>query len=108
MPRKILHLLGQLEIGGLERAALRLARRGRERGGDHSILLFNKPFRSARLDYVPGDVPTYFIPRESVGGLPRDWRDFYQTTASKSFMRTTPRRFSTVLPRRRSPEPQHP
>ena len=70
MPRKILHLLGQLEIGGLERAALRLARRGRALGADHSLVLFDKPFRSATLDFVPGDVPTDFIPR----GAGVDWR----------------------------------
>lgn len=70
MPRKILHLLGQLEIGGLERAALRLARRGRALGGDHSLLLFDKPFRSNDLDFAPGDVPVHFIPR----GRGVDWR----------------------------------
>ncbi|MGE3279602.1 MAG: glycosyltransferase family 4 protein [Alphaproteobacteria bacterium] len=70
MPRKILHLLGQLEIGGLERAALRLASRGRALGGDHSLLLFDKPFRSNELDFAPGEVPTHFIPR----GRGVDWR----------------------------------
>jgi L-malate glycosyltransferase len=70
MPRKVLHLIGQIEIGGLERAALKLARRGRTLGAEHSLLLFDKPFRSEEIDFAPGEVPVHFIPR----GRGVDWR----------------------------------
>ncbi len=63
MAPKVVHLVSRLEVGGLERAALRLAARGRRKGSDHSLLLFDKPFRSSALDFCPGDVPVHFIQR---------------------------------------------
>jgi glycosyltransferase involved in cell wall biosynthesis len=63
----VLHLLSGLEIGGKEKVALLLARRGRAEGHDHRLLLFDAPFRSADIDFDPGDVPWTFIPRG--GGL---------------------------------------
>jgi L-malate glycosyltransferase len=63
MSGKVLHLLRGLEIGGLERAVLRLATRGIQEGWDHSLLLFDKPFRSRETDFSPAEVPTDFIQR---------------------------------------------
>jgi hypothetical protein len=42
---KVLHLLSRLEIGGMERAVIRLASRGIKEGMDHSLVLFDKPLR---------------------------------------------------------------
>ncbi|MDQ2805059.1 MAG: glycosyltransferase family 4 protein [Pseudomonadota bacterium] len=61
----VVHLLSGLEIGGKERAALRLAGRGLADGGRHALWLFDTPFRSNELDFEPGDVPTRFLPRGS-------------------------------------------
>ncbi len=63
----VTHLLSGLQIGGLERAALRLARAGLERGQAHDMLLYDRPFRSAALDFDPEPVPVRFLPRG--GGL---------------------------------------
>lgn len=63
----VTHLLSGLQIGGLERAALRLARAGLERGQAHDMLLYDRPFRSAALDFDPTPVPVHFFPRG--GGL---------------------------------------
>ncbi len=60
---RVAHLLSGLEIGGKERAALRLAGRGRQEGRDHQLILFDHPFRSPDLDFPPGEVPTHFIQR---------------------------------------------
>ena len=59
----ITHLLSGLQIGGLERAALRLARAGLERGQAHGMVLYDRPFRSAVLDFDPGPVPACFLSR---------------------------------------------
>ena len=60
---RVAHLLSGLEIGGKERAALRLARRGLRDGQDHRLVLFDHPFRTPDRDFSPGDVPTHFIAR---------------------------------------------
>lgn len=60
---RVAHLLSGLAIGGKERAALRLARRGRSDGHDHRLILFDTAFRNADLDFPPGDVPVHFIHR---------------------------------------------
>ena len=60
---RVVHLLSGLEIGGKERAALRLATRGRQEGQDHQLVLFDQPFRSTDLDFPPGEVPTHFLRR---------------------------------------------
>lgn len=59
----IVHVLSGLEIGGMERAVIRLASRGLREGMDHTLLLFDKPFRSERLDFSPKDLATSFIRR---------------------------------------------
>lgn len=59
----VAHLLSGLQIGGKERAALRLAQAGNGRGDRHELILFDTPFRSEAVDLPPGDVPTSFIPR---------------------------------------------
>lgn len=61
----VLHLLSGLEIGGKERVALNLARRGRRDGHDHRLLLFDTPFRSTDVDLDPRDIPWHFAPRRS-------------------------------------------
>jgi glycosyltransferase involved in cell wall biosynthesis len=63
MTTKVLHLLSGLEIGGMERAVLRLASRGRREGMDHALLLFDTPFRCAAVDFHPGGVMTEFLRR---------------------------------------------
>ncbi len=60
---KVTHLLAGLEIGGLQRAVVRLASRGIREGQDHSLVLFDTPFRSAKLDLDPGSLRTHFIKR---------------------------------------------
>ncbi|MEM7305494.1 MAG: glycosyltransferase family 4 protein [Planctomycetota bacterium] len=59
----LLHVLSGLEVGGKERIALELARRGRALGHDHRLLLFDTPFRGTDVDFDPGDVPVTFLPR---------------------------------------------
>jgi L-malate glycosyltransferase len=59
----VLHLLSRIEIGGMERAAIRLAKRGVREGMEHVLLLFDEPFRSRELDFDPGCLPTEFIRR---------------------------------------------
>jgi glycosyltransferase involved in cell wall biosynthesis len=61
------HLLSGLEVGGKERIALRLARRARCDGLDHTLCLFDRPFRGTAIDLDPGDVPWVHLPRR--GGL---------------------------------------
>lgn len=62
---RVVHLLSGLQVGGKERAALRLAARGLQEHDDHRLLLFDSPFRSADLDFDPGPVPTQFLPRRT-------------------------------------------
>jgi glycosyltransferase involved in cell wall biosynthesis len=62
MPR-ILHLLSSLEIGGKERAALRLARRAIADGFVAELFLFDSPYRSYDLDLDPAGVPWLFSRR---------------------------------------------
>jgi L-malate glycosyltransferase len=59
----VVHLLSDLQIGGKQRAALRLAERGLAAGGRHELWLFDRPFRSRELDFDPGAVPVHFLPR---------------------------------------------
>ena len=59
----VLHLLPQLEIGGMGRAVVRLALRGLREGMRHSLLLFDKPFRSDECDINPGTVLTNYLSR---------------------------------------------
>jgi hypothetical protein len=66
MMLKVLHLLSRLEIGGMERAVVRLASRGKREGMDHALLLFDKPFRSEHLDYDPGTLVADSIQRDPV------------------------------------------
>ena len=47
---RVAHLLSGLAIGGKERAALRLARRGLQEGQHHQLVLFDHPFRGTALD----------------------------------------------------------
>lgn len=61
MPARIVHLLAGLEIGGMERAVIRLASRGLSVGMDHRLLLFDRPFRSERSDFSPGSVATDYL-----------------------------------------------
>jgi glycosyltransferase involved in cell wall biosynthesis len=74
LPEKVLHLLSRLEIGGLERGALRLGLRARRMGWDHSLLLFDKPFRSNNLDFSPENIPTDFFARCSGVDIKFAWR----------------------------------
>lgn len=62
---KIVHLLSGLQIGGKERAALRLARRAMHDGHSAELVLYDTPFRSTALDFDPGDVPTVHLRRGS-------------------------------------------
>ncbi len=59
----VVHLLSGLEVGGKERAALRLARRGIRVGDRHELWLFDTPYRSPGSDLDPGPVPVRFVPR---------------------------------------------
>jgi glycosyltransferase involved in cell wall biosynthesis len=56
-------MLAGLEIGGMERAVIRLASRGLSMGVDHRLLLFDRPYRSELLDFSPGPVATDYLPR---------------------------------------------
>jgi glycosyltransferase involved in cell wall biosynthesis len=58
-----MHLLRGLEIGGMERAVIRLARRGMREGIDQTLLLFDTPFRSDNVDFSPGNLTTEYMPR---------------------------------------------
>src|ERR1700756_1503537 len=60
---KVLQLLSRLEIGGMGRAVVRLASRGVQEGMDHTLVLFDKPFRSELLDFNPGTLVTEYIQR---------------------------------------------
>jgi glycosyltransferase involved in cell wall biosynthesis len=60
---RLVHLLSGLEIGGKERIALKLARFGRGLGLAHDLVLFDTPFRSAAVDFEPGDVPWRLLRR---------------------------------------------
>lgn len=59
----IVHLLSGLQIGGKERAAVRLARRAMLDGHRATLVLYDTPFRSAELDFDPGDVPVLHLKR---------------------------------------------
>jgi len=67
---RLLHVLSGLEVGGKERVVLDLARRGRERGMDQRLFLFDTPFRDEELDFDPGAVPVAFRKR----GPGVDWK----------------------------------
>ena len=71
---RILHLLGSLEVGGKERAALRLAGCGRQEGQDHRLLLFDVPLRGKPLDLDPGAVPVAFLRRQPGLDVAFPWR----------------------------------
>ncbi|MBO1075482.1 glycosyltransferase [Roseomonas marmotae] len=70
----VTHLLSGLQIGGLERAALRLAGAGLRRAQRHEMLLYDTGFRSAALDFDPGPVPTHLLPRGPGVDLRFAWR----------------------------------
>lgn len=61
----IVHLLSGLQIGGKERAAMRLARRAMQEGHRATLILYDTPFRSVELDFAPGSVPTLHLKRGS-------------------------------------------
>jgi L-malate glycosyltransferase len=63
VPVKVLQVIGRLEIGGMERAVIRLASRAAREGTDQSLLLFDQPFRSELLDFNPGPLATEYIQR---------------------------------------------
>lgn len=63
VPPPVVHLLSGLEVGGKERAALRLARHGMCAGERHELWLFDTPYRSPIVDLDPGLVPARFVPR---------------------------------------------
>jgi L-malate glycosyltransferase len=65
MAAKILQLLSRFEIGGAERAVIRLASRGLNEGMPHKLLSFDKPFRSESVDFSPGRVTTEHIQRQA-------------------------------------------
>jgi glycosyltransferase involved in cell wall biosynthesis len=60
---KVSHVLNGLAIGGMERAALRLARRGLDAGDQHELLLYDTPFRDTAQDFDPGAVPVTHLRR---------------------------------------------
>lgn len=60
---RVLHLLSSVEIGGKERAALRLARQALSEGYATSLLLFDAPYRSDARDFDPSPLPWLFMPR---------------------------------------------
>src|SRR5580704_13671632 len=69
-PARVLHVLRGIEIGGMERAVLRLAHRGDREGFDHALLLFDTPFRSELLDFNPDGLVTEYIQRRPGVDLP--------------------------------------
>lgn len=71
---RVAHLLSGLAIGGKERAALRLARRGLRDGQHHEMVLFDSPFRDPALDFDPGEVTTRFLRRGRGIDLGFAWR----------------------------------
>lgn len=70
----VTHLLSGLQIGGMERAALRLATTANQRGQLHDMVLYDRGFRSPALDFHPGPVPTYVLRRQPGFDLPFAWR----------------------------------
>jgi glycosyltransferase involved in cell wall biosynthesis len=70
----VAHLLSGLAIGGKERAALRLARRGLRDGKHHEMVLFDSPFRDPGLDFDPGEVTIRFLRRGGGIDLGFAWR----------------------------------
>ncbi|QDV05039.1 Putative glycosyltransferase EpsF [Planctomycetes bacterium Poly30] len=62
-PKRLLHLVSSLEVGGKERVVLDLARRARGLGLDHELLLFDAPYRATGVDFDPGAVPWSFLQR---------------------------------------------
>jgi glycosyltransferase involved in cell wall biosynthesis len=69
-----MHVLCGLRIGGKERVALDLARQGRRQGQDHTLLLYDHPFRRALGNFDPGDVPWRFLGRRPGLDLRFAWR----------------------------------
>jgi glycosyltransferase involved in cell wall biosynthesis len=62
-PKRLLHLVSSLEVGGKERVVLDLALRARKLGLEHELLLFDSPYRTTGEDFDPGGVPWTYIPR---------------------------------------------
>ncbi len=62
-PKRLLHLVSSLEVGGKERVVLDLAARARKLGLEHELLLFDAPYRTTGEDFDPGDVPWTYISR---------------------------------------------
>lgn len=62
-PKRLVHLVSSLEVGGKERVVLDLARRARREGLDHELLLFDAPYRPTGEDFDPGDVPWTYLER---------------------------------------------
>lgn len=60
---KVTHVLSGVEIGGTERAVIRLAARGLRVGMDQALLLFDQRFRSTLVDFDPGNLETIFVER---------------------------------------------
>ncbi len=60
---KVTHVLSGVEIGGTERAVIRLAARGLREGMDQVLLLFDHRFRSKLVDFDPGNLETIFVER---------------------------------------------
>ncbi|MBN9564083.1 MAG: glycosyltransferase family 4 protein [Alphaproteobacteria bacterium] len=71
---EIVHLLSGLQIGGKERAALRLARRAMLDGRGATLVLYDTPIRSAELDFDPGEVPVIHLKRGRGVDLRFAWR----------------------------------
>jgi L-malate glycosyltransferase len=59
----LVHFMHSLEVGGLERVVLELARRARSEGLDHRLLICDRPFEPGGRDFDPGEIPCTFLPR---------------------------------------------
>jgi glycosyltransferase involved in cell wall biosynthesis len=71
---RVMHLLSGLGIGGKERVALELATYGRAHAQDHTLLLYDHPYRPSLRDFDPGDVPWCHLPREPGLDMHFAWR----------------------------------
>lgn len=63
MPPKVIHILSGVAIGGMERTVIQLASRGNREGMDHTLLLFDSPFRSEAVDLHPRQLDMEFVER---------------------------------------------
>jgi glycosyltransferase involved in cell wall biosynthesis len=70
----VTHLLSGLKIGGMERAALRLATAAIQRGQKHDMVLYDTGFRSLAADFHPGPVATHVLRRGPGLDLRFAWR----------------------------------